>query len=255
LSDKASKAKGLLWLMLSCALGVALAVGITPLVRAVPWRWEQSLARLFPEPAEEKRCKPNPQAEALLARLTGRLYPIGPEDGAFTITVQVVRDPLVNAYAQLGGLITINSGLLHQAQSPEEVAGVLAHEMEHVHHRHILQGFLTRMITSEGVHLILSGNAASIPATRYFLTMRFSRAFEAEADTDGLKRLQLAHIDNHGFRDFFARMEADSAAAAFLSDHPSNESRIAEAEKFERYTSQSIMTAEEWKTLRNYCGQ
>jgi predicted Zn-dependent protease len=247
----ASKTKGLLWITGAIVLGLGFAFGITPFVRAIPWRWEVAIADRLPDVANNRQCK-NQIADGLLQRLVARLFPVAAEDSRFTVTVRVVRDSAINAYATLGGNITINSGLLKAAQSPAEVAGVLAHEIEHIHHRHVLNGFVVNLITREGL-LYIFGAASSADITRMFLNMRFSRQFEAEADEEGLRRLQRAHIDNRGFRDFFTRMQNTSAAEEFLSDHPSNQSRAEMAGRFENTDTVPLLSNEEWARVKMYC--
>jgi predicted Zn-dependent protease len=224
---------------------------MTPFIRAIPWRWEVAIADRLPAVANDRQCE-NQIADDLLKRLVARLYPVAGEDRRFTVSVRVVRSAAVNAYAALGGNITINSGLLEAAQSPEEVAGVLAHEIEHIHHRDVLNGFVMNMITREGL-LYIFGAASSADITSMFLNMRFSRRFEAEADEDGLRRLQRAHVDNRGFRDFFTRMRNTSAAEEFMSDHPSNQSRAEMAGRFENTGTMPLLSSEEWARLKTYC--
>ena len=52
---------------------------------------------------------------------------------------RVVRSEIVNAYALPGGFITVFSGLIEESETPEQVAGVIAHEIAHVKLRHGLQ--------------------------------------------------------------------------------------------------------------------
>ncbi|MGH7739181.1 MAG: M48 family metallopeptidase [bacterium] len=240
-----------MWLLLTCAIGGLFATGLSPLAHAIPWSWEKKLGAVI-QP-EHKAYPGSPQARALLQRLVGRLYPLEPGDKNFSIEVRVVKNPVVNAYAGLGGKITIDSGLLKQAQSPEELAGVLAHEIEHVRHRHILQKFLEQLFTVESLQWMLGGGWTTNLA-KYFLNIDFTRSQEAQADEDGLKRLQKAHINNRGFRQFFERMELKNPSSAFLSDHPSNRARIEMVERFKNVDVRPIMTPAEWAVLKNYCG-
>lgn len=249
----ASKTKGLLWLSGACLLGAIFAFGLSPLARAIPWSWEKRLSRAFDLDFSTQECKYTPQAHQLLQRLVKRIYPVGSEDSLFSIDVRIVKDSTVNAYAALGGKITINSGLLKQAESPEEVAGVLAHEVEHVHHRHIMEGTIAHLLTVEGINTIFGGYSSAGEWTNYFLNMNFTRSQEAQADEEGLKRLQTAQIDNQGFKHFFERMEQLQSVPAFLSDHSSNSARSEMAGKFDNHDAKPIMTADEWKILKNYC--
>ncbi len=249
--DKASKLKGLIWVISACIIGVFFAVGLAPLAHAIPWSLEKKMGSMISAPKTE--CRYSSQADALLKRLVKRLYPIYPDDDHFSIEVHVADNPDINAYATLGGMITLNSGLLNKAQSPEEIAGVLAHEIEHVHSRHIMEGALVHLFTSEGVYMIF-GKTSTAGFARYLLNMSFTRDQEAQADEGGLRRLQAARVDNQGFKSFFERMEKKGSATTFLSDHPSNKSRMEMTDQYKVKDPQPIMTKDEWEVLRNYCG-
>jgi len=253
MNDNASKLKGLLWVIASCLIGVLFAFGLAPLAHVIPWSWEKNLGYALEFNVLNQECHANAQSEALLQRLVKRLYPIQPEDAAFSIEVRVVKNAEINAYASLGGKIFINSGLLKQAESPEEIAGVLAHEITHVQHRHIMEGAINHILTSEGLKAIFGVNSSAAEWTQYFLKMDFTKSQETQADEGGLKRLQQAHIDNQGFKHFFERMENSGFAADFLSDHPSNDARIAMVKQFTNQNVQPIMTQDEWKMLKNAC--
>ena len=249
--DRANKLKGLIWAVTACVIGVFFAVGLSPLAHAIPWGWEKKLGSAISLPKAE--CRYNSRADALLQLLVKRLYPVYPDDDRFSIDVRVAQDPVVNAYATLGGKIFINSGLLKEAQSPEEVAGVIAHEIEHVHSRHIMEGALVHVFTSEGISVIF-GKAPTAGFARYLLNMNFTRDQETQADEGGLRRLQAACVDNQGFKKFFERMEKEGSAPSFLSDHPDNKSRMEMTDNFKVKNPEPIMTKEEWEILRNYCG-
>jgi predicted Zn-dependent protease len=255
MKDHASKLKGLVWVLLACGLAVFLAVGVRPFAHAIPWSWEQKFGKAIQFDLSGKDCRYNSQADALLQRLVSRIYPLGPDDKAFSIEVNVVKNPVVNAYAALGGKITLNSGLLKKAGSPEEIAGVLAHEIEHVHHRHIMEGALIHLFTAEGVNLIFGTGTSAAGFAKYLLNMDFTRSQETQADEEGLRRLQKAHVDSQGFRRFFERMEKEESTSVFLSDHPSNRARMEMTEQFKNEDPQPIMTPAEWEILRNYCGE
>lgn len=252
--DHASKLKGLVWVTLACVLGIFFAAGLSPLAHLIPWGWEKKLGEAMVFTPPEKECRLNTEADALLQRLVKRLYPLYPDDSAFSIEVHVAQSPVINAYATLGGKITVNSGLLHKAESPEEIAGVLAHEIGHVHHRHIMEGMLVHLFTAEGINLIFGGGSTAGGFAQYFLRMDFTRQQETQADEDGLQRLQRAHVDNQGFKRFFERMEKENGGSPFFSDHPSNRAREEMADRFKNKDDQPIMTKEEWEILKHYCG-
>jgi len=253
---RVSKIKGLAWVLLAVGCGVLFAVGLSPLAHLVPWSLESKLGTAVRLASPSKECRANAEVDKDLHRVVSRLYPIEPGDAAFPIEVTLMDNPVENAYAGLGGRISVNSGLVKKAGSPEELAGVLAHEIEHVRHRHIMERMLVNLFTAEGINLVLGGGSTPAKLSKFILNLDFTRSQEAQADSDGLRRLQTAHVDNQGFRRFFERMEKEGAGSAFLSDHPSNAERMEMVDRFKNVDPRPILTPEEWTTLQNgLCGK
>ena len=149
--------------------------------------------------------------------------------------LNVVDDPAVNAFALPGGPIVLNSGLILAARSPEEIAGVVGHEIAHITEQHSVE----QIISSLGVFAIvqamfgdISGLAAVIiDGGARLVTMSFSREAEREADEVGLKYLAAAKIDPRGMLSFFETLReqegvAGAPALALLSTHPATDDRI-----------------------------
>jgi predicted Zn-dependent protease len=131
---------------------------------------------------------------------------------------------------------------LKAARRPEEVAGVLAHELAHVTQKH---GF-RKIIESAGLMAtiqFLFGDASGMlgvitESSRYLLNQKFSRDFEREADDVGWDCLVVARIDPRGMIDFFKTLKLEQEksnvpvdAVSFLSTHPPTKERIGRLEK------------------------
>lgn len=137
----------------------------------------------------------------------------------------------VNAFAAPGGVIVVYTGLIDKAARPEELAGVLAHEVAHVEQRHSLKN----LIKSAGFGVLLSvalGDwSGSVVGGRIgsLTDLKFSRDAEEEADREGLRRLVEASIAPEHMANFFARLaQSDgkaSEALSMLSTHPSSRER------------------------------
>jgi beta-barrel assembly-enhancing protease len=255
-ADAGSKLKGLLWLIAALVVGGVAALGVPFVARHVPWSVEKRLAGLQNGPAGIEVCDQsgNQEAAALLAKVVGRVYPIYPADREFPIQVQVIKGKTVNAFAFLGGRIFIYEGLLKQAGSAEELAGILAHEIEHVKRRHIIQGVFVRLVTVSTIKLVFSGNGSVDPKlANMLLNMHFSREQEQEADQGALQRLHDARVDVAGFKKFFERAENMTALPAMLSDHPNNDSRARLMAKFLGAPSEPIMSRADWQLIKTIC--
>lgn len=254
MNHKASKLKGLFWFLIACSIGLLMGGGSSLLVDMTPRTFEDKIQNFADPQFADRGCRGNLNADLALKKLISRIYPINQEDKTYNIHVHVVKDQDINAYAELGGHVFINTGLLQQARSPEELAGVIAHEIGHVQHRDILRGFIAKFFTYEAVHFVFQGKVdSSAYWTKFLLDMGFSRKQEARADEAGLLRLQKTHVDNSGILDFFQRMEAMDSWPSFISDHPSDSDRLANIKKYPNQGTTPILSKEEWNNLKNYC--
>jgi Zn-dependent protease with chaperone function len=256
LSTSNSKTKGLAWIVLAIIVAGLAAMSLPRLARHVPWRVENWLAAIVGGPSPGKSCtgRTHPESIALFRELAKRVYPVYPDDNALPITIEVIGGKTVNAFATLGGHIYVFDGLLRQAGSAEELAGILAHEIEHVRNRHIMQGIAANLFTVGVLGVVLPGDAGvQSGIARLLVMLRFSRQQEQEADEMGLQRLQAAHVDAAGFQQFFLRAEKMASPPEILSSHPANEMRAKLAATFHESGATPIMDANQWKLLQRIC--
>lgn len=164
-----------------------------------------------------------------LARAAGEVRP-SPE---IEWSVRIVHDDTINAFALPGGYITVFSGLIEAAESPEMVAGVLAHEMAHVTERHGLRRVGRALGFFAALQLILGDATGLAGIAKEVLGIAsvnaYSREQENEADVVGTRFLHRAEIDPAALGAFFALLAAESgdvpSAMAWLSTHPQLEAR------------------------------
>ena len=221
-------------------LGLAVAVvagwwsctRIAPEIAAetMPLATEMQLGELLAEGmlAGERRITAGPAHEAV-QRIVARLTAVADNPG-YTFTVHVVDDPRVNALALPGGQIVVFSGLLTEAGSADEVAGVLAHEIQHVLHRHGLKQLVRRLGGVAVIALATGGGDLAGLAGRAdeLVQLSYGREQEAEADRDGLVLLHRAGLPPEAMASFFERLQRRTPAdlPEFLSTHPDTARRI-----------------------------
>lgn len=137
----------------------------------------------------------------------------------------------INAFAAPGGIVVVNSGLLRAVKTPEELAGVLAHEIAHAELRHSLKGIAKTLGLRALATLALGeyGGTALAEGMKHLAELRFSREAEREADEDGLRRLVAARINPEGMLDFFAMLQKEEGLSPpeLLSTHPASSERLA----------------------------
>jgi predicted Zn-dependent protease len=156
-----------------------------------------------------------------------------------TFSVVVVQDDEPNAFALPGGRMAVHTGLIEKVGSVDALAGVLAHEMAHVQHRHGLRA-VVRSLGLVAAWNVLIGDAGGLMgllaqgATMAVLT-DYSRDQESEADAEGARLLARAGFDPGGLADFFEVLREVAGSEApellvWLSSHPGHDERIAALE-------------------------
>lgn len=197
----------------------------------VPRQWEERMGALVAETVTATTPRQSAgAATAMLEDLGGRLATAA--SSPYTFRWILVDSPQVNAMAAPGGYVIVFSGLLREAESAEEVAGVLAHEVQHVVLRHSLRG-LVRSLGWRVTLSLLLGNAGELgtPIAAWaekLGNLGFSRRQESEADEHGVRLLRAAGIDPRGLATFFERLSHDKTEPpAFLSTHPASSDRAA----------------------------
>ncbi|MBI3772737.1 MAG: M48 family metallopeptidase [Gammaproteobacteria bacterium] len=185
-------------------------------------------------------------------RQTGELLTKG---SAYHFQWHVVDSPVVNAFAVPGGHVVVFTGLLKSAQTPEEVAGVLAHETQHVLQRHSLRA-MVQAIGWQAVVSLAIGNVGSGMAEELATqlgTLKFSRSQENDADAKGVALLRQAQISPEGMLNFFERMSKQKGPQlAILSTHPPSDERLAALREIlhtqGQYPNQPLMV--DWPALQ-----
>jgi len=151
---------------------------------------------------------------------------IAASDNEFEFNFVVVDNDDVNAFALPGGFVTVNMGLLAVAETGEEVAAVIAHEMAHVTERHGMRAVLRQVGGVTLVSMMFGGTSLELLAwaAEGLSSQAHSRDQEREADDAGRALLMAAGIDPIGMATFFERLEQMGAnmpgVAVLLSTHP-----------------------------------
>jgi len=150
-------------------------------------------------------------------------------------TVWLVDDPMPNAFALPNGDIAITKSLLTKIDGPDALAAILAHEVGHVVKRHSVRQLCQNLGLIALVQLYLGmglgdvailGSAAEFGST--FMSLKYSRDFEHEADEFALQQMQKHHISSSGIQNFFNEMgQAESSELMnYLSTHPVPKERV-----------------------------
>ncbi len=217
------------------------------MVEKIPIEWEvtvgQSILKMLPVAQ-----KPDPEVLKVLQDTVDFLKQSLPGN-PYDLKVYILPVEQVNALALPGGPIVIFEGLLYKAESPEELAGVLAHEIQHILLRHSTRGILRNMAESMLVTIFLgdmnSVMEGIVQLAGQLETLGLSREMEAEADQKGMELILAANIDPHGMIRIFEKLMQEESKelpqgktvskendfSSYFSTHPSGQNRLARLEK------------------------
>jgi predicted Zn-dependent protease len=260
--------------------GIGIAVGCTavlaffifglplvakPIAKLIPVSWEEQVGdqtvdlvnKLF---AGGKEACREPAGQKALEKLIGRL--VSTTETSYRVKISVTDSGIVNALAAPGGRLVLFRGLIDKADTADEVAGVLAHELAHVVERHPTQGLVNAIGWSALMSVITGGSSMSSEAVAEIAarmaTSAYTRDLESEADATGAAILEKAGISNAGLVQFFkkiAKMEkAGLKIPEFLSSHPLTGKRIKAIEERPHAADGPAMSAAEWRKIQNICG-
>jgi Zn-dependent protease with chaperone function len=224
----------LFWAIVDRALPFAAA----KVAEHIPVEAEASLGREALAGMERFWLQPSQLAPEKRAQLAGKLEALAVLAGeAPAYRLEFRSSPLIgaNAFALPSGILVLTDELVNLAQADEEVLAVLAHELGHVRHRHIMR----RLLEGSAIALLVAGvtgdvaSATSLAAAAPTLVLqtKFSRDNEHEADAYSIDLLRRAGIEPHHFGAILARMEAQAPRGpmlpSFLSTHPATDERKA----------------------------
>lgn len=167
--------------------------------------------------------------------------------GSTAIEINLLGDKAINASALPGGYITVHAGLILACEREDELAAVLAHEIAHIHQRHLvrmiarLKGEAFKTAAALLASVIAGGPAGVsagtlVSANLVSQQLAYTREFELEADALGIRYLADAGFAPQAMSAFLTKLEQDSRTRSkqqheFLRTHPLSYQRIANAEE------------------------
>ena len=193
---------------------------------------------------------------AAIERLVGRL-----EAAAALpvhLSVEVVRRAEPNAFALPGGHVYVFEGLINAARVPDEVAGVLAHEIGHVAHRDGTRAVLQAAGLSFLFGVMLGdfvGGGAVVIGAKTVLRSSYSRRVEAAADAYSVGLMGKVGGDPHALAAILARIVSNKEEGLkILRDHPETKDRVIAINAMPAAAATApLMDAASWAALKRIC--
>lgn len=235
---------------------VVLFVGLTApqwLAPLIPQSFENNLGDALVGDFGGRICD-TPKGKAALQKLVDSL-----DNKSDELQVEVVNIKMLNAVALPGGKVFLFEGLVQQAASVDEVAGVLGHEIGHVRERHVMQSLLRQL----GLSLILGGMNENVGGViSGALANSYGRDAESEADAysiDILSKANISPLPTKGFFEKLAKMTNEDGdgktIASYMSSHPLSTARANEFDKsYDKSKNyQPALTTSEWNAIKSMC--
>ena len=173
------------------------------------------------------------------------------------VTFHVFHVDGVNAFTLPGGHVVILTGLIDFCEQPEHLAAVVAHELGHVHHGHVVE----RMVNEIGLSLMLSALSGGDPTLIHELvamsvSSAFSRSQETEADEYAHDLLASAGIDPRIMAEFFESLNEEdlsySESFEWVMSHPHNDKRIERSHAYRPPDNMKVEPIEmDWDELKS----
>jgi Zn-dependent protease with chaperone function len=165
-----------------------------------------------------------------------------------------------NAFALPGGKVYLLNGLLAKAENPDEMAGVLAHELGHLKHRDNMRGLIYDGGTSFLIGLLfgdVTGSSTLIFASRSLVTASYSREAEANADGVAIEVMHKLGRSPKPMGELLFRVTGkEKSSLSILAGHPVTEDRLKRMTDEDRPVSgPPLLTDAEWRALKGICGE
>jgi len=238
--------------------GMAQAAGLNLIPLDQEWSMRNDLHAQVQQQARLVNDRASLQYLNQVGRRLAAQTPMGNRQWDFFI----VDDPSVNAFNLPGGLVYVNRGLIAEADSLDQLAGVLAHEIGHGAARHgtqlmtrsygynLLAGLLLGRDAGQGQRLL-----AQLVGTG--MLTRYSREAELEADRLGVDYAYKAGYNPRGSAEFFQqllqmRQRRPTKVEQFFSTHPLTEQRIDRVEAAaSRYPNRGTHDTRDFQRFRS----
>jgi Zn-dependent protease with chaperone function len=176
-----------------------------------------------------------------------------------TIKVHIIIKNDINAFAMPGGHLVVYSGLITASDNPDELAGVLAHEISHIQLGHVMK----KLIKEVGLSVLISmtsgnsGGETIKQVSKILSSSAFDRKLEKEADISAVEYLINANINPEPLAEFLYKLaenkKDETSYESWLSTHPDSKKRaeyILAYSKNKLKNPQTALSDTSWKILK-----
>lgn len=172
------------------------------------------------------------------------------------IKLHVLENSEINAFALPDAHLVVHSKLIEFADTPEELAGVMAHELAHIEENHVMK----KLIKEFGFVVLanmIQGGETLFSINKHLTSSAYDRSLESEADEIGTQYLIESKINPEGLSNFLYKISQEMPdipkATYWISSHPESEERALRIAKLIPDTDmnyQEIYTQQQWDSIK-----
>jgi len=176
----------------------------------------------------------------------------GLSDSNAEFEIVVLDNSTVNAFASFGNRVYLFRGLIEVAESPGEMAAVIAHEMAHIHLNHVEKKLMTEFGLSVLLTVFTGGDVlVASEILRTLSSGAFSRSQEREADDFALKLMHDTGIDPGFMGVMFRRIKEAYPASMdipfeMFRSHPDIQKRIKKSLEYPKESFKEVPFNVNW---------
>ncbi len=198
----------------------------------IPYEWERKIgAMAFEHYQTGKKTVGDKAVNDAVNTIVKRIDQF--DDAEVVYEVAVVDAEMINAFAFPGGYVVVTTGLITNSDNPEQVAGVLAHELTHVLERHGMR----KLVRQAGLGVLIgivfgdvSALSELIDLSSQLDSLSFDRSQEQSADEGAIKIMTAAGLSPQNLAAFFEKIQqADTISGnipELFQTHPLTDERI-----------------------------
>jgi predicted Zn-dependent protease len=194
---------------------------------------EQKLTEIILETVKQQHDESGSDSLKSIVRAVARRVCDSIGVTADSLTIVIMNNDEVNAFALPGRTMLVNTGLIQYCRSAEELAGVIAHEVGHMEKEHVTR----KLIKEFGVAMlstIIGGNSNRellAELAKVISSSAYDREQERDADLFAVRALAAADIDPEHLSNFLFRLSREKGdvprGMEWVSTHPDSKDRAA----------------------------
>lgn len=198
----------------------------------IPYEWEQKIGAFAFEQYQlgKKTITDKPVNDAVNS-IVQRIDRF--DDAEIDYKLAVVDADMINAFAFPGGYVVVTTGLITHSDNPEQLAGVLAHELTHVLQRHSMR----KLVRQAGMGVLIGIVFGDVSALSQLIelssqldSLSFDRSQESSADDGAIKIMTAAGLSPKHLAAFFEKIQTADTLTGNIPElfqtHPLTDERI-----------------------------